>query len=203
MRTVNNKIEYLRNVRELLINIDMVNGFVREGALAAPSIARVVPRQVELIKEALGSNEKGLAFVRDAHKANAVEFQNYPPHCLIGSRESALIDELKPYEKEALVYLKNSTNLIFAPHLQTDLLLLRNLERVYLTGCLSEVCVLHGALGLKTFFDQANKKIEVGVYPDAIDTFDAPNHNANMVTEEALKFMQNNGIKILSKKKEM
>ena len=47
---MNNDIEKLKRVRELLVTIDMVNGFVKEGSLAAPSIMRVVPRQVELLK---------------------------------------------------------------------------------------------------------------------------------------------------------
>ncbi len=199
MKTINSEIKYLQNIKELLINIDMVNGFVKEGMLAAPSIQRIVPRQIELLEEALNSKNSGIAFVTDAHTTNAMEFKTYPKHCLLGTKESEIIDELKEYESTALHYLKNSTNLIFAPYLQEELLLLRHLEKVRLTGCLSEVCVLNGAIGLKTFFDEHDKNIEVCVHADAIDTYDAKNHNANEVTEKALHDMEANGIKILRK----
>ena len=197
----NDEIEKFREVRELLFVIDMVNGFVKEGALAAPSIMRVVPRQIELLDEAVQDKDTGIIFIRDSHPKNAVEFKTYGVHCLEGTNETKVIDELKKYEESALTYFKNSTNLIFAQGLQKDLMKFYNLQRVRLFGCLSEVCVLNGTIGLRTFFDQMNKDIEVCVHADAIDTFNAPGHNADMVTDAAINIMQSNGVKILGKRR--
>ena len=199
MKTRNNEIKYLKDIKELLICIDMVNGFVKEGTLANKNIERIIPRQIELLDEALVNNDKGIIFIRDAHTSNAKEFKTYPVHCLKGSKESELIDELKKYEEYSLTYFKNSTNLIFAPNIQNDLLKLRKLAKIRLMGCLSEVCVLNGAISLKTFFDEMDKDMDIGVYADAIDTYDSPTHSSNKVNEEALKIMENNGIKILRK----
>ena len=201
MRTINNEIERLKEVRELLITIDMVNGFVKEGNLAAPSIMRVVPRQIELLNAALDNKDTGLVFIRDSHPINAVEFKTYGTHCLESTKETEVIDELKGYEPYALEYLKNSTNLMYAPKFIDDLIKFNNLERIRLMGCLSEVCVENGAIGLRTFFDQINKDVEVCVHSDAIDTFDAPGHDADIVTKEALNRMEANGIKVLGKRK--
>lgn len=201
MKTYNNDIEYLKKVKKLLINIDMINGFVKEGTLAAPSIMRIVPRQIELLEEGLINPNSGIIFVRDAHSNNAQEFNTFPKHCLFKSEESKLINELKRFEPFALTYLKNSTNLIFAPFFQYDLSNFKELKEIDLMGCLSEICVLNGAIGLRTYFDQVNRDVIVGVYADAIDTYDAPNHPADKVTNEALKLMENNGVKILRKEK--
>ena len=201
MKAFNNDIESLKRVRELLITIDMVNGFVKEGSLAAPSIMRVVPRQIELLREVENDDKTGMVFIRDSHPENAVEFKTYGVHCLQGTKETEVIDELKGFEKNGHSYFKNSTNLIFAPGLKQDLIRLYNLERIRLIGCLSEVCVENGAIGLRTFLDQLNKDIEVCVHADAIDTYDAPGHDADIVTDEAIKRMQANGIKILGKRK--
>lgn len=201
MKTFNNDIEKLRRARELLITIDMVNGFVKEGPLAAPSIMRVVPRQIELLKEALNDENTGIVFVRDNHPVDAVEFKTYGPHCIEGTKETEVIDELKEFEKQGITYFKNSTNLIFALGLQQDLIRFYNLERIRLMGCLSEVCVENGAIGLRTFFDQIDRDVEVCVHADAIDTFNAPGHDADKVTENALNRMQANGIKILGKRR--
>ena len=190
----------IRKARELLITIDMVNGFVKEGALAAPSIMRIVPRQIELLEEAM-EKDIGLIFVRDSHPENAIEFGTYGKHCLEGTSETEVIEELMPYVKKENTYFKNSTNLIFAPNLQNDLLEMDYLERIYLMGCLSEVCVENGAIGLRTFFDQLNKDIEICIYPDAIDTYNAPGHNADDINNEALKRMASNGIKVLEKRR--
>ncbi len=201
MKTINNDIERLIGVKELLITIDMVNGFVKEGTLAAPSIMRVVPRQIELLNESMNNKNTGLVFIRDSHPNDAVEFKTYGVHCLEGTKETEVIDELKEYEKYSIEYLKNSTNLMYALGLQQDLIRFYNLERIRLMGCLSEVCVENGAIGLRTFFDQINKDVEICVHADAIDTFNAPGHDANMVTNNALIKMQANGIKILRKRK--
>ena len=201
MKTINNDIEKLTRARELLITIDMVNGFVKEGALAAPSIMKIVPRQLELLEDAINNNDTGLIFIRDSHPVDAVEFKTYGVHCIEGSKETELINELKEFEPYALEYLKNSTNLIFALGLQQDLIRFYNLERIRLMGCLSEVCVENGAIGLRTFFDQINRDVEVCVHADAIDTFNAPGHDADIVNEDAIKRMQANGIKILGKRK--
>ena len=197
MKTLNNNIEYLKNVKELLITIDMVNGFVKEGKLAASSIQRILPRIIELNKEALEKRDTGIVFVRDSHKPSSVELLRYPEHCLENTAESMLHESLRPFEKDALTYLKNSTNLVYV--MQKDLLKLPKLERVRLTGCLSEVCVMDGAIGLRTFFDEVNMPVEVCVHSDAIDTFDAIGHRANEVTENALNLMEQKGIKILRK----
>jgi len=201
MKTIDNDIEKLLRVRELLITIDMVNGFVKEGNLAAPSIMRIVPRQVELLNEAINDKDIGMVFIRDSHPIDAVEFKTYGVHCIEGTKETEVIDELKPYENYSIEYLKNSTNLIFALGLQQDLIRFYNLERVRLMGCLSEVCVENGAIGLRTFFDQINRDIEVCVHADAIDTFNAPGHDADLVTNDAINRMQANGIKILERRK--
>ena len=201
MKTFNDDIEKLEKVKELLITIDMVNGFVKEGNLAAPSIMRVVPRQIKLLKEIENDDKIGMVFIRDSHPVNAVEFKTYGAHCIEGTKETEVIDELRKFEKRGITYFKNSTNLIFAFGFQQWLIRLYNLERIRLMGCLSEVCVENGAIGLRTFFDEMNKDIEVYVHADAIDTFNAPGHDADLVTTEALKRMEANGIKILGKRR--
>ena len=199
MKTIKNDISYLKDVKELLITIDMVNGFVKEGSLAAPSIMRIVPRQIELLDDAIINHNVGMVFIRDCHKEDSVEFNTYGKHCIDGTLETCVIDELSEYAKYGLEYKKNSTNLIFAPGFQDDLMRLKKLKRVILMGCLAEICVKNGAIGLRTFFDQMNMNIDVCVYADAIDTFDTLGHNADEVILSALNDMESNGIKILRK----
>lgn len=187
-------------IKNLVINIDMINGFVKEGTLAAPSIMRVVPRQQEILEEYLNDEEKGIIFIRDEHTKDAVEFNTFPEHCVKGTKESELIDELKKYYKDAYDFPKNSTNFVFAPGFQEQIDKFTNLETVTLMGCLSEVCVKNGGITLRNYFDQNNKDIDIYVAEDAIDTYDAPGHNAEEVTEQALKDMEANGIKILGRR---
>lgn len=194
MRKEENKI------KNLVINIDMINGFVKEGTLAAPSIMRVVPRQQEILDEYMNDEEKGIIFIRDEHTKDAVEFNTFPEHCVKGTKESELIDELKKYYKDAYDFPKNSTNFVFAPGFQEQINKFTNLETVTLMGCLSEVCVKNGGITLRNYFDQNNRNVDIYVAEDAIDTYDAPGHNALEVTKRAIEDMQANGIKILGRR---
>jgi len=197
MKKSKDEIEFLKSIEELIVNIDMINGFVKKGELAAPSIKRVVPRQIELLNDAIESDGKAIAFVGDWHTNGSIELKRYAKHALQNTYEAEFIDELKSFIPFSLVYRKNSTNCIYV--MQKDLLKMPNLKKVKLMGCLSDVCVTHGGLGFRTFFDEVNKDVEVGVYADAIDTFDAPGHNADLVNRNALENMEANGIKVLRK----
>lgn len=193
------KKENLKEIRDLFVVIDMVNGFVKEGKLAAPSIMRIVPRIEKLLNYYLNKEDSMIAIVRDSHVHDAIEFKTYAPHCIKGSEESELIDELKFAEKDALTYLKNSTNLVFAKGFMEDLYKMKNLERIGFTGCLSEVCVENGAISTKNLLDEWNRNVDVFVYEDAIDTYDAPGHERDFVTKNALQRMERNGIKVYRK----
>ena len=187
-------------IKELAINIDMINGFVKEGTLAAPSILRVVKRQKELLDEFYKKEDKKIAFIRDEHDINSVEFNTFALHCVKGTKECELIDELKMYQDGAYDFPKNSTNFVFAKGFQEEINKLVNLKKVLLMGCLSDVCVKNGAITLRNYFDQLNKDIDIYVSEDAIDTYDAVGHNAEEVTKRSLEDMKNNGIKILERR---
>ena len=192
-------LENLNDKENLVVVIDMVNGFVKEGALAAPSIQRIIPR----IKEILEENEKDVnglnVIVRDTHPKDAIEFKTFGAHCVEGTDEVRLVDELRPFEKKAVDFPKNSTNFMLADGVIPFLENCYKLKKIAFVGCLSEVCVKNAAITARNYFDQVNRDVEVGVYAGAIDTFDVPGHNAEEVTERALADMEANGVKIYRK----
>jgi nicotinamidase-related amidase len=198
MKIINNNLteKDIERLEELAINIDMVNGFVKQGALAAPSIMRVVPRQQELLDEYLKEQNKGIMFIQDTHNNDSVEFKTFGPHCIEGSGEEDVIDELQAYYDYSLNVKKNSTNFVFGTNFQEQIDKLKNLRKVLLMGCLSEVCVKNRGITLRNYFDQFNRDIDIYVAADAIDTYDAPGHNAEEVTAQAINDMSANGIKV-------
>lgn len=90
---------------------------------------------------------------------------------------------------------------MFAPNIQEDLLNAENLKKIKVMGCLSDYCAKDAAIGLRCFLDQYDKDIEVCVYEDAIDTFDAPGHNADEINKISVEEMKSRGIKILRKER--
>lgn len=192
------KKKELENLRRLLIVVDMVNGFVRKGAMADPYIEHIIPEQLRLIKMILKENE-GLAFIKDNHELGCREFKRYPEHCVIGTYEADLVDEFIPYEKDALVYCKNSTSAIFAPNFMGDIEKMKKLKEVIITGCCTDICDMNLAIPLQNYFDETDRDVNIIIPKNAIETFNSPQHNREKWSENAFKFIEQAGIKLVRK----
>lgn len=190
----------LENLKKLLINVDMVNGFVRKGAMADPKIGEIIPAQIKLIEQIL-KDEEGLAFIKDTHEKDCREFDRYPVHCLKNTFEACLVDELKPYEKDALIYEKNSTSTIYAPGFISDLNKMKQLREVIITGCCTDICILNLAIPLQNYFDEMDKRVNIVIPKNAVETYDNPNlnHNRDEYNEMAYKFLNQAGIQLVKK----
>ena len=130
-------------MKELLFIVDMVNGFVKEGSMHDAKIMDIV----EVIQKECETHKDRL-FIADTHEKEAMEFRSFPPHCIKGTSESEIIDELKPYVKEVLE--KNSTNTFHV----LNKAILKDYDSFKIVGCCSDICVMQLALSLKTYLNQ-------------------------------------------------
>ena len=188
----------LEEYKKLLVVVDMVKGFVNIGPMADPTINIITPEIVKMINEFLDNNE-AVAFIKDNHEEDALEFKKYPPHCVIGTDEADLIDELQPYEKNVLVYPKNSTSTMFAPNFINDIEMMKNLREVIVTGCCTDICVMNLVIPLINYFDQLNKDVSVIVPKYAVETYNAPYHTRREWNEKAYEFMKQAGAELPKK----
>jgi len=182
--------------KEVLIVIDMLKGFIVEGPLADPSIKQIIPENVKLVKEFL-AQDKNVLYFQDAHTLDALEFENYPPHCLKGTLESELIDELLPYESQMIQVEKNTTNGFFAPEFQKFLKENKDLNEITVIGCCTDICVLNFAVTMKTYSQTNQKEITIKVPANAVDTFNLPGHDKTLFHQAALGMMKGAGILIV------
>lgn len=198
----------MKNVKNLkvyetaLIVVDMVNGFVNEGVLHDKNIRKIVPRQLELLEEA---EKKGslIILVKDTHNNNATEFKRFgnTTHCIQGTSEAELIDELKPFEqKENVITVeKNSTSLMESPEFREIVKQAENLKEVNFVGCCTDICVFNGAMGLANYYDQWNRDVTINVHEDAIATYSEDERGEYI--ESAKLLMKLQGINLVSKKR--
>ena len=180
-----------------VINVDTINGFFYQGALASPRLAAIVPEIVK-VNEYFGFSKK-LFFV-DRHYDNSPEFTAYPPHC-VDFAECEIIEELKTFNDPvyASVVYKNSTNGFCSPRFVAWLK--NNLEQVdhyVITGGTTDICVMQFALSLRAYFNENNLKKNVAVVENAVQTFDGPGHDGNRMHYFALYNMMMNGVKLYS-----
>ena len=199
-----NKIENLKLYKGMFIVVDMVNGFVTEGVLHDEKIGEIIPRQIELIKEAKHDG-KLIVFVKDTHDVNSTEFARFGgeagAHCIKGTSEQDLVDELKVFEDDVdtVVIEKNSTSYMEAPEFRELLEYQKELEEVDVVGCCTDICVINGTIPMSNYFDQWNRKVNIRVHEDAIATYAEDKRNEYVEASKLL--LKQQGIKLVKKKK--
>lgn len=175
-----------------IVIVDMVNGFVKEGALHDEKIMDITENIQKLIAR---KTDHDIIVLEDCHEENCAEFSSFPVHCLKGSSEAKTIDELRYVfdlpNFEACIQ-KNSTNGFFALE-QAGLL---DGDEYILVGCCSDICVAQLALTLKIYGNNVDMPKRVVAVKDAIATYDAPFHPAKEYEDAAIKLMSVAGVEI-------
>ena len=145
-----------KDIKRVLIVVDMVNGFCKEGVMADNKAMDVVGLQKVLIGDYLNSDDGVVVFVKEAHSENAVEFKDFPRHCVEGESESMIIDELDCYVKDSFVIGKNCTSFMVVSEFKEFIDKMSNLESVMGCGVCIDICVPNGIIPLKNYFNQNN-----------------------------------------------
>jgi nicotinamidase-related amidase len=181
----------LRSSQSVLFIIDMIEGFVNEGPLSDPYIAHIVPNIRRLIEKFADKGYPIIA-INDSHNLNSAEFIAFPPHCLAQSSESKMLSNL--IHPNIQVMEKNSVNAFMSSQFQTWFKDAPIYERYIITGCVSDICILHFALTLNSFFHEHDIKTQVIVVSDGIETFHHDHHDRQYYHEAALDIMSQMGI---------
>jgi nicotinamidase-related amidase len=154
-----------------IIVVDMQNGFMRpDGTLYCGDQAReIIPRIVARVQ---GERDAGAAlfFTQDSHVKNDKEFEMFPPHCIEGSEEEQLIDELAPLAEDAHIIKKRRYSAFFETELAGALDELWP-DKVVVMGDCTDICVLHTVSGLR------NRDYAVEVPADCVASFDSEQHH--------------------------
>lgn len=187
----------LRETKRLLIVVDLVNGFVREGSMADKHIERIIPESEKLVKKFL---ERGdiVVYVKEWHNENCTEFKKFPKHCVSGTSEAKMVEELLKFESEVMVFKKNSTSAMFARGFIQMLSQMENLEEVVIIGCCTDICALNLAIPMQNYFDEKNKEVTIIVPKNAVETYDSPNHPRDEYNEIAFKLLAQAGVKVVN-----
>ena len=196
-----NKIKNLKVYEKCLIVVVMVNGFVREGVLHDEEILIISPRQIELIEE--NKKEGGLTiFIKDTHDEDAVEFKRFgnTKHCVRGTSEAELVDELKVYEnmEDTISIEKNSTSYMEAPTFRELIKELINIKQVDIVGCCTDICDFNGTMALANYFDEWNRDVEINVHQDAVATY--AKDTRQKYIDAAYLLMEQQGIQLVKKR---
>lgn len=186
------RLRELRSDAAALVIVDMLNGFTREGALKSGRIEGIIPGIVELSRQCGELGIKKLAFA-DNHSGASPEFEAYPPHCMAGTREAEVVDEIKELGGYTLIP-KNSTNGFLEEAFRKWLDENRRIDTFIVTGDCTDICIQQFAITLKTWFNMQDRKARIIVPAGLVETYDLGLHNGDLAHVAALYNMIVNGV---------
>ncbi|MEN2974594.1 MAG: isochorismatase family cysteine hydrolase [Candidatus Caldarchaeales archaeon] len=133
----------LDSSKTALIIVDMQNAFSHErGSLFVPESRKTIESIKRLLEKARTKNVT-VIYTQDWHQKDDPEFGIWGRHAVAGSWEAEIIDELKPREEEIMVK-KLRYDGFYGTYLD-DLLRMRKIENLVISGTVANICVLHTA----------------------------------------------------------
>lgn len=147
---------------EALLVIDMLNDFVLPGApLEVPKTRAIIAAIRQRIDRARAKGHP-VIYVCDAHLPDDPEFtrMNWPPHAVRGTTGAEVIAELAPQATDPVVEKTGYSG--FHQTGMEGLLQALKVNRLVMTGCVTNICVLY------TAYDAVIRGYQVSVPLDCV-----------------------------------
>lgn len=159
-----------------VVSADLVEGFCYHGPLASPRIANIVPASADLMKRAYDLGVRQFALVQEYHTHDAPEFDQFGPHCIRGTGEADTVAPLKdlPFADLFTVILKNSLHPALHTNMGQWLEERPNLNTFIVVGDCTDLCLYQCAMYLKLDANAVNRKVNVLVPANCVQTYDLP-----------------------------
>jgi nicotinamidase-related amidase len=169
-----------------VIAVDVVNGFCVEGPLASARVGAIVTPIARLLRAAHKAGVRHVAVLRDSHSQDAPEFAQFGQHCLAGTAESGLVQELAelPFAGDFKDIPKNATSAWAGTETLRDWVERREAAGVrtfVVVGDCTDLCVYQTAMPLKLGANARDRRIDVVVPADCVDTYDLPVETARQI----------------------
>jgi len=195
-----------------VLSVDIIRGFCTDGPLASPRIQGIVKPIVKLFRDCHEAGVRHFILTQDAHPEDAVEFAQYPPHCVRGQVEAQTAPELLklPFASEFVVLEKNSIS--SAIHTGLDAWLDRHPDvRTFITvGDCTDLCTYQLAMHLRLRANAHQQRdVRVVMPENCVQTFDTPvktaqaqgipAHHGDLLHAVFLYSMWTNGVEVVKK----
>ena len=154
----------------VVLVIDMVKGFLEPGhnLYCGDESREIIPRVHALLTREREAGSE-ILFISDHHDPDDLEFQVFPVHCVKGTEEPNVIDELTEFVTGDNVIPKNRYSGFFNTPLEAKLAAM-NPDKIIICGVCTDICVLH------TASDARNRDYAVEVPANCVASFNAEAH---------------------------
>lgn len=193
-----------------LISVDIINGFCYEGSLASPRVAQLVEPIAALFQKSYDVGVRHFILTQDTHPEDAVEFANFPPHCIRDTSESETVDSFKqlPFFDIFKVMPKKSLNSAIGTDFEQWLDAHPEVTTFITLGDCTDLCTYQLAMHLKLRANVRNEAARIILPMNCVDTYDLPvsvaqqigavPHDGDFLHTIFLYHMMLNGIEVVS-----
>jgi nicotinamidase-related amidase len=159
-----------------IVSVDIINGFCYAGPLSSPRVAGIVHPICQLFTSLHQMGVKHFVLTQDTHEADAVEFADFPPHCVRSTTESETVDEFKelPFFSEFVIFPKNSINSALNSGLAAWVESHPEVDTFIVVGDCSDLCTYQLAMFLRLDANARQLKRRVVVPENCVQTYDTP-----------------------------
>ncbi len=166
-----------------LFCVDMVNGFCHEGNLASPRVHALIPAIQQLFQDAYNAGVRRFVLPQDTHHHDAVEFHDFPLHCVEGTTEAEMIPELQelPFADLFQIVPKNSLSASHETTLDGWLDKHPDLTTAIMAGNCTDLCAHQLTMHLKLRANARNQPMRVIVPENCVQTYDLPVQTAREI----------------------
>jgi nicotinamidase-related amidase len=189
--------------------VDVINGFCHQGPLASPRVARIIPPIVLLFERAWEAGLRHILLAQDTHDPRAVEFAQYPPHCIRGTAESESVPEFRalPFYDQMVVFEKNSIHAGLHTGLNGWMDAHPEVTRFLVVGDCTDLCTYQLAMHLRLDANARQLDRRVLLPLNAVDTYDLPvaaagagavPHDAGLLHHIFLYSLMLNGVEVVT-----
>lgn len=198
--------------RTAVVSIDLVNGFCSQGPLSSERVAGIVPPIVELFKAAHARGVRHFILPEEQHPPDAVEFDSYGPHCVVGTVEAETVSEISalPFSDQFVKIGKNSINPFIKTELEAWLEAHPEVNTFIVVGDCTDLCMYQLAMNLRL---RANAlqlaDVRVVLPVEGVQTYNLPvdvaqrigavPHDGDLLHVIFLYSMMLNGVQVVAK----
>lgn len=192
-----------------IFSVDVTNGFCYEGNLSSPRVKGIIGPIVKLFRQAHEAGVSNFVLIQDTHEPDAVEFAEFPPHCVRGTHESQAVPEIKslPFFDQMVTLEKNSVSTSLDTGMDNWIASHPEVDAYIAVGDCTDLCTYQMAMDLRLEANARQIRRRVIVPADAVATYDmsvevartvgAMPHDADLLHAVFLYHMALNGIEVV------
>lgn len=193
-----------------IISVDIIHGFCYEGPLSSPRVAGIVAPVTRLFERAWERGLRHIILAQDTHEPDAVEFAQFPPHCVRGTPESEPVKAFQelPFFNEIRIFEKNSIASGLNTGLEEWVKAHPEVDTYLVVGDCTDLCTYQLAMYLRLDANARQLSRRVIVPADCVQTYDTPvdaarslgipSHPGDLLHAIFLYHMQLNGMEVVS-----